>query len=70
MIELHWTANGADTVELRIDGGDVFATYDNGTRDELVPLTCDGASHTYELVARAGGATARSSLTVATRTPS
>lgn len=67
MVELHWTTQGATTVEMHIDGGGAFTTYGNGTYRELLPLSCDGRSHTYELVARAGRAVATSSLTIATK---
>jgi hypothetical protein len=55
---------------MHIDGGPVFATYPNGSRAELLPLTCDGNAHTYQLVARAGTATSSAALTLATKTPS
>lgn len=66
-IELRWTASGADRVEMRIDGGPVFARYGNGTRQELLPLPCDGRAHTYELAATAPGVDVRRSVTVRTR---
>jgi hypothetical protein len=55
---------------LRINGGDVFASYPGGTSDKLVPLTCDGRTQTYELTARAAdGSTATKTLTIEERVP-
>ena len=66
--QLHWTTRGATKVELRIDGGPVFSTYPDGKREPLVPLACDGKTHTYELTARAAnGETATKSLAIAER---
>jgi hypothetical protein len=62
-IQLHWKTRGASKVELRIDAGPTFATYPGGARDPLVPLTCDGNAHVYELVAKgANGQTATKQL--------
>ncbi len=64
-IELHWETPVTATVELRIDGGDVFATFPGGRGDHLVPLACDGRAQTYELtVTGAGGGTATKTLTI------
>ena len=55
-------------MELRIDGGPVFSTYPGGSREPLVPLTCDGDPHTYELVAHApDGGTATKTIELAER---
>jgi hypothetical protein len=70
MIELKWTTRGAARVEMHIDGGSAFATYPNGTQDQLLPLTCDGRAHTYELVASAGPERTSKTLTIATKLPS
>jgi len=67
-VELHWTAQHATTVTLQINGGPVFASYAGGTRDELVPLACDGNPQTYLLTAHApNGRTATKSVTIDTR---
>jgi len=67
-VELHWVTRHAKTVTLQINGGPVFASYPNGMRDELVPLTCDGNPQTYALTARApGGTVVTKSLTIAER---
>ncbi len=67
-VQLHWTTQGAAKVELRIDGGPVFSTYPGGKREPLVPLACDGNTHTYQLTARAGnGAIATESLAIGER---
>jgi len=50
-VELHWMTRNATSVTLRINGGDVFATYSNGAHDELVPLECDGTTQTYAFTA-------------------
>jgi hypothetical protein len=69
-IELHWRTPVTATVELRIDGGDVFATYPGGKGVHLVPLACDGRSQTYELTVRGpGGTTATRTLTIDERLP-
>jgi hypothetical protein len=70
MVELSWTTTGAATVEMHIDDGGVFATYENGPHVELLPLPCDGEAHTYRLVARAGSATSSASVSVSTQLPS
>jgi hypothetical protein len=70
MVELSWTTTGAATVEMHIDDGGVFATYENGPHVELLPLPCDGEAHTYRLVAQAGSATSSASVTVSTQLPS
>jgi len=67
-VQLHWTTRGASKVQLRIDGGAVFATYPGGARDPLVPLDCDGETHSYALTARAAnGDTATRSLALGER---
>jgi ABC-type Fe3+-hydroxamate transport system substrate-binding protein len=66
-IELKWTTSGAAKVTMSIDGSGVFASYPNGTRDVLLPLACDGKTHTYKLTATAGGATASQSISVQTK---
>ena len=67
LIELKWTTSGATNVELRIDGGPVFAHYANGAHTEMLPLTCDGGAHTYKLTATAGGSTTSSSIRLQTK---
>jgi hypothetical protein len=64
---LKWTASGAKDVALYVDGGPPVAHYQNGARDELIPIACDGKSHTYTLKATAPGATATRSITVQTK---
>ncbi len=54
-VELHWETPVTATVDLRINGGDVFATYPGGQGDYLVPLTCDGRPQTYELTVHGAG---------------
>jgi FtsP/CotA-like multicopper oxidase with cupredoxin domain len=68
-IELRWTTTGAASVAMHIDGGAALTHYANGPQDQLLPLTCDGKSHTYTLVAtdRAGVSTGKT-LTVLTKT--
>jgi hypothetical protein len=69
-VELRWETRGANRVELRINGGPVFATYANGRHDELLPLACDGAPQTYQFTARAaGGRTATKTLRLTERRP-
>ena len=69
-IELAWQTPVTATVELRINGGDVFATYPGGRGKHLVPLACDGQPQTYELsVTGANGSTATKSLTIEERVP-
>jgi hypothetical protein len=64
-IELHWDTRDAKTVTLSIDSQSAFATYGNGAMDKLVPLACDGKSHTYTLIARTtDGTAAIKSLTI------
>jgi hypothetical protein len=67
IIELTWTTSGATNVEMRIDGGPVFARYKNGDHTEMLPLTCDGKAHKYELTATAGGTRASQSITLQTK---
>jgi hypothetical protein len=67
-IDLSWTARGATRVDLRIDGGPVFARYQGGAQVQSAPLECDGKSHTYTLTAQAAdGTRVTKSLTVATK---
>jgi len=67
-VELHWVIRHAKTVTLHINGGPVFASYPDGTRDELVPLACDGGRQTYALTARAAnGTVVTKSLTIGER---
>jgi hypothetical protein len=66
LIELSWTTSGASKVELRIDSGDPY-TYSNGAHTEMLPLTCDGKSHTYKLTATGPGTTASQSITLQTK---
>ncbi len=63
LIELSWTTSGATKVVLRIDGGDPY-TYSNGAHTEMLPLTCDGKGHKYELTATAPGTRASQSITL------
>lgn len=65
MIQLQWTATGATTVDLAIDGKQ-FASYPGGAQDQLEYLACDGKAHTYQLTAHAGSATATASKVVQT----
>ena len=65
-IEMKWTTTGAKAVEMDIDGGGAFTHYANGTHDEMLPLACDGNSHTYKLVATAPGITVDRSITIET----
>jgi len=62
-IELKWTASGATSVVLAIDGAQ-FATYGGGAQDHLEPFACDGKSHSYKLTAHAGSATATATQVV------
>jgi hypothetical protein len=58
MIQLEWTATGATTVDLAIDGKQ-FASYPGGHQSPLEYFACDGKAHTYLLTAHGrGGATA------------
>jgi hypothetical protein len=67
-VELRWVTRHAKTVTLQIDGGPVFASYPDGTRDELVPLGCDGRPQIYALTARApNGTVVTKLLTVSER---
>jgi hypothetical protein len=69
-VELHWQTPVTATVDLRVNGGAVFATYPGGRGDHLVPLTCDGRPQTYELTVHgAGGSTATKTLTLEERMP-
>jgi hypothetical protein len=63
MIELQWTARGATTVTLSIDGR-AFATYGSGPQDHLEYFACDGRTHTYTLHAVGGGSSATVTRTV------
>jgi hypothetical protein len=63
MIQLQWTAVGASSVELSIDGTP-FATFGGGVQSHLEYYACDGKPHTYLLTARAGSATATASRVV------
>jgi hypothetical protein len=62
-IELQWTATGATTVDLSIDG-QRFATYGGGAQTHLEYFACDHKPHTYLLTARAGTKTATASKVV------
>ena len=69
-VELHWATPVTATVDLRINGGDVFATYPGGRGDHLVPLECDGRSQIYELTAHGtDGTSATKTLTLQVRIP-
>jgi hypothetical protein len=50
MIQLTWTAIGANTVALSIDGR-AFASYGGGAQSHLEYYACDGHPHTYLLTA-------------------
>ena len=63
MIQLSWTAVGASTVDLAIDGSK-FASYGGGAQSHLEYFACDGHSHAYLLTAHGAGATATASKTV------
>jgi ABC-type Fe3+-hydroxamate transport system substrate-binding protein len=63
-IQLAWTATGATTVDLAIDG-QKFASYPGGHQSPLEYFACDGKAHTYLLTAHGpGGATARANKVV------
>ena len=62
-IQLQWTATGATTVELSIDG-QFFATYAGGAQTHLEYFACDRKPHTYTLTARAGAKTATATKVV------
>jgi hypothetical protein len=64
MIQLQWTAVGASSVDLSIDGKP-FATFGGGAQSHLEYYACDGKPHTYVLTARAGSATATARRVVA-----
>jgi hypothetical protein len=66
LIELSWTTSGASKVELRIDNGDPYH-YSNGSHTEMLPLTCDGKSHTYKLTATGPGTTASKAIILETK---
>jgi hypothetical protein len=66
LIELSWTTSGASNVELRIDNGAPY-TYSNGAHTEMLPLKCDGKSHTYKLTATGPGTSASQSITLQTK---
>jgi len=64
MIQLGWTATGATTVDLAIDG-QKFASYPGGPQNHLEYFACDGKAHTYLLTAHGpGGASATASKMV------
>jgi hypothetical protein len=63
MIQLQWTAVGAASVDLSIDGKR-FATYGGGSQSHLEYYACDGKPHTYLLTARSGSTTATASRVV------
>jgi len=63
MVQLQWTAIGASSVDLAIDGKQ-FATFGGGVQSHLEYYACDGKPHTYLLTARAGSATATASRVV------
>ncbi len=63
MIQLEWTAVGASSVDLSIDGR-LFATYGGGIQSHLEYFACDGRPHTYLLTARSGSTTATASKVV------
>ncbi len=66
MIQLQWTAVGASSVDLSIDGKP-FASYGGGAQSHLEYYACDGKPHTYLLTARSGSATATASRVVTSR---
>jgi hypothetical protein len=58
MIQLEWTATGATSVDLAIDGKK-FSSLPGGHQSPLEYFACDGKAHAYLLTAHgAGGATA------------
>jgi hypothetical protein len=63
MIQLQWTAVGAASVALSIDGK-AFASYGGGSQSHLEYYACDGKPHTYLLTARSGSTTAQASRVV------
>src|SRR5690242_12950236 len=67
MSEFEWKVTGATKVTLSIDGAAPISTFESGTQDLLLPVTCDGKAHTYTLVATKGGAKSESSISVSTK---
>lgn len=65
-IELSWTAVGATSVALSIDGSP-FATFGGGHQDHLEYFACDGKVHTYTLTAKVGTTTATVSAQVTSK---
>jgi hypothetical protein len=64
-VQLHWVTSGASDVTLSIDSGPVFASYNGGRNDQLVPLACDGKTHLYTFIARSSdGQTALRALKI------
>jgi cytoskeletal protein RodZ len=68
-IQLSWTAAGAATVDLAIDG-QKFASYPGGAQTHLEYFACDGKAHTYLLTARGarGGVATATKVVRATAT--
>jgi hypothetical protein len=68
-IELKWTAVGAISVDLDLDGR-VLASFRDGAQDHLEYYACDGHPHTYRLTAHgAAGTTATVRKVVTFTTP-
>ena len=63
MIQLQWTALGANSVDLSIDG-QKFASYQGGAQSHLEYFACDGKPHTYLLTAHGPTGTATASKVV------
>jgi hypothetical protein len=67
MSEFQWKVSGATKVTLSIDGAAPISTFESGTQDLLLPVNCDGKTHTYTLTATNGTAKSESSISVATK---
>ncbi len=67
-IQLSWIATGATSVDLLIDGAK-FASYPSGQQTHLEYFACDGKTHIYKLVARAGSSTSSIAQSVSSVSP-
>ena len=66
MVELKWTAKGASSVVLSIDGVQA-GTFAGGAQDHLQYFACDGKKHTYTLTAKVGTTTESTSRDVTSK---
>jgi hypothetical protein len=66
MSEFKWKVTGATKVVLSLDGRSI-SSLDSGEQDLLLPVDCDGKTHTYTLTATKGTATSESSISVSTK---